>query len=327
MKAKELRHRAKAALKGKYWWAVLAALIAALFGAASISTGAEATEKVSSGASAKTEAIISNMPESAIIISFIILIGILIIAIAMTLASGAVKLGYCRFNLNLFTNEEKPSMHILFSRTGIIWKALWMEILNSLIVAVGCMLFIIPGIIIGLGISQSEYILAENPDLKATQAIKKSWEMMKGNKWSFFCLGLSFIGWIILSAFVPAGGLFLAPYIEAANAAFYLDRTGRLGSAEEDEAKDTAVFEKLEDVPIAEELHDLGATVQSDSGFETRSTVSGDEGTLSRSNPGEADLNASRMTDEYKAWMQEQIEKRDAEQNREIPDEPEQPKE
>ena len=71
-------------------------------------------------------------------------------------------------------------------------------------------------------------ILAENPELSAVAAMKKSRLMMKGNKWALFCLSLSFFGWIILAGALPGGYLLLAPYMEAADAAFYLDRTGRL---------------------------------------------------------------------------------------------------
>lgn len=56
---------------------------------------------------------------------------------------------------------------------------------------------------------------------------------MKGEKWHLFCLQISFFGWCILAAIVPLFGTFLlAPYLYAAEAAFYLDRTGNLTTAE-----------------------------------------------------------------------------------------------
>lgn len=240
MKAKELRSRAWNALKGRYWWAVLAALLAWLFGAASMGATSEAARKsgdVANGtseAATQLEAYLNKLPKNILLAVMFVLITILVIAIAMSIISSAIKLGYCRFNMDLFTEVEKPTMHLLFSRLGIIWKALWMDILIGLLIALGCILFIIPGIIFALAYSQADYILAENPNISAVEAMKKSRKMMKGNKWSLFCLGLSFIGWIILSAFVPAGVLLLTPYIEAANAAFYLDRTCRLAGGAKD---------------------------------------------------------------------------------------------
>ena len=46
--------------------------------------------------------------------------------------------------------------------------------------------------------------------------------MMDGHKWQLFCLHFSFIGWILLSI-LTCGILFLfvAPYMQAANAEFY----------------------------------------------------------------------------------------------------------
>lgn len=48
------------------------------------------------------------------------------------------------------------------------------------------------------------YIIAENPDIKANDAITLSRRMMNGYKWKCFCYQLSFIGWNILS-FISMG--------------------------------------------------------------------------------------------------------------------------
>ncbi|KAB1440977.1 DUF975 family protein [Candidatus Galacturonibacter soehngenii] len=39
------------------------------------------------------------------------------------------------------------------------------------------------------------YILAENPGIDSKRAFELSKEMMMGEKWNYFVLGLSFIGW------------------------------------------------------------------------------------------------------------------------------------
>lgn len=58
------------------------------------------------------------------------------------------------------------------------------------------------------------YILAENPGLKANEAITLSRRMMKGHKWECFKLELSFAGWMILG--IATFGLlelfYIAPY-------------------------------------------------------------------------------------------------------------------
>ena len=59
-------------------------------------------------------------------------------------------------------------------------------------------LCIVPGIIKGFSYMLVPYILADNPDMDAMDAINLSKKMMDGHKAEAFVLGLSFIGWFIL---------------------------------------------------------------------------------------------------------------------------------
>jgi uncharacterized membrane protein len=71
------------------------------------------------------------------------------------------------------------------------------------------------------------YIMEENPSIGIMDAISESKEMMRGNKFRLFCLGLSFIGWVLLCVITfGIGFLWLGPYANAAFAAFYLDISG-----------------------------------------------------------------------------------------------------
>ena len=66
------------------------------------------------------------------------------------------------------------------------------------------------------------YILNDNPEMSANDAITRSREMMDGHKWQLFCLRFSFIGWYLLSA-LTFGILLIVvmPYMQAAEAEFY----------------------------------------------------------------------------------------------------------
>ena len=77
-------------------------------------------------------------------------------------------------------------------------------------------------------------ILAEYPELSVRDAFRNSATLMRGNKWRFFCLQLSFLGWILLATFCTCGigAIFLTPYREAANAAFYDEITNRTAAKE-----------------------------------------------------------------------------------------------
>ena len=107
------------------------------------------------------------------------------------------------------------------------WKTMVIaNLLITLYTALWLLLFIIPGIIAAYRYSMTYYILAENPELSASEAIDRSKELMDGNKYRLFCLGFSFFGWIILSVItLGIGSIFLNPYMQAANAAFYRDIT------------------------------------------------------------------------------------------------------
>ncbi|MCH5187636.1 MAG: DUF975 family protein [Oscillospiraceae bacterium] len=66
------------------------------------------------------------------------------------------------------------------------------------------------------------YIVAENPGMRAREAIRLSGEMMQGFKWQAFVLWLSFIGWYFLGALCCGiGVLFVLPYYHATETLLY----------------------------------------------------------------------------------------------------------
>ena len=95
-------------------------------------------------------------------------------------------------------------------------------ILYSVFIALWSLLFVIPGIVKSYSYAMTFYIMRDNPGIGANEAITRSRQMMDGHKWQLFCLHFSFIGWILLSIVTCGiGVIFVAPYMEAANAAFY----------------------------------------------------------------------------------------------------------
>ena len=80
----------------------------------------------------------------------------------------------------------------------------------------------VPITILSLLLSQVYFILADQKTKSASEAIKMSWNVMKGRKMKLFLLQLSFIGWAILSVFTFfIGLLFLYPYMLTTYAKFY----------------------------------------------------------------------------------------------------------
>ena len=164
-------------------------------------------------------------------VTYLMVIAI-VLAVAQFIIGCIVAVGYAKYNLDLMDGEEGKAGTLFdyFPQWKTMVKA---GLLQAVFVFLWMLLFIIPGIIAALRYSMTNYILAENPEMGAMEAIDHSKELMDGNKWRFFCLGFSFIGWHILAGCVPViGGLVLLPYTSAANAAFYRDITRPLAGEE-----------------------------------------------------------------------------------------------
>ena len=73
-----------------------------------------------------------------------------------------------------------------------------------------------------------EYIIADDSSLSWREALRKSTQMMRGNRFSVFVLGLSFIGWQMLGLLAfGIGTIFVTPYILATDAQLYLELSGK----------------------------------------------------------------------------------------------------
>jgi uncharacterized membrane protein len=70
------------------------------------------------------------------------------------------------------------------------------------------------------------YVVADDPSVRAREAVKRSVELMAGNYWRLGLLWLRFIGWQLLAVLtLGIGFIWLVPYYMAAMAAFYDDLT------------------------------------------------------------------------------------------------------
>ncbi|MFL0194301.1 DUF975 family protein [Clostridium sp. WILCCON 0269] len=135
--------------------------------------------------------------------------------------SGPFTLGLISCFMKLI-RKEYFKFENLFDGFQNLGSAIILQILIGIFVFLWSLLLIIPGIIAIYRYAMSFYILYDNPDIGASEALNKSKEMMKGYKWKLFCLHFSFIGWVILSVLtLGIGFLWLTPYINTSNANFY----------------------------------------------------------------------------------------------------------
>ena len=164
----------------------------------------------------------------------IIIIASLFAAVIYFALGSFIGVGYAKFNLNL-VDKKNAAFETLFEYFSH-WKTTTIaRLLRALYVFLWSLLFIIPGIVAGFSYAMTDYILAEDPELTADEAISQSKSLMVGNKWRFFCLQFSFIGWDILATLAfGIGHLWLTPYKQAAYAAFYREVSGTEFFPEED---------------------------------------------------------------------------------------------
>lgn len=127
--------------------------------------------------------------------------------------TGILTLAECSLYDRYFNTLEKISFSEYlqgFSRwlTGAL-AALWF----SLWVFLWSLLFFIPGIVKAFSYSQMFFILAENPKIGVAKAMRISKVLTKGYKADLFVMGLSFLGWNLLSMFtLGILQLWLQPY-------------------------------------------------------------------------------------------------------------------
>ena len=95
--------------------------------------------------------------------------------------------------------------------------------INWIFIILGAIPFIlIPVIYVSLSISQTWFIIANDENISGYDALKESWNLMRGKRLKLFLLELSFIGWAILSVLTLfIGFIFLAPYMQTSYAKFY----------------------------------------------------------------------------------------------------------
>ncbi|MBQ9194080.1 MAG: DUF975 family protein, partial [Bacteroidales bacterium] len=97
----------------------------------------------------------------------------------------------------LLVNGDTNMVGNLFNFSNY-WKKVGGMLLVGILTFLWSLLFIIPGIIKAFSYAMTPFILDENPELGASEAIHRSRMMMKNHKFDLFWLYLSFIGWFLL---------------------------------------------------------------------------------------------------------------------------------
>ena len=99
-----------------------------------------------------------------------------------------------------------------------------LDLVKRIFIGLWSLLLIIPGYVKRCSYAMAIYILRDNPSMGTLEALRESERMMRGYKWQYVCLILSFTGWFLLSVLTCGiGFLWFIPYFKLSIANFYVN--------------------------------------------------------------------------------------------------------
>jgi len=131
-----------------------------------------------------------------------------------------ISVGYVFYILKLVRGKE-PSINDIFSKMKYFFPIWAVTFIASVLIGVGFMVLIFPGVIISMMLAMVEYIMADG-ETNVLKVLKKSKDMMNGYKWDLFVFGLSFLGWIFLGIITfGMAFIYITPYMNVSYALYY----------------------------------------------------------------------------------------------------------
>lgn len=130
-----------------------------------------------------------QLPTSSLPLSFI--------SILVALLSTVLIAGYACYCLGVNRGREMP-YESLFDAFPFAGRVILLELLQTLAILAGLMLFIVPGFVLLFAYAFSLYHLCEEPERGVFDALRRSRLELRGYKWQFFLLALSFLPLLLL---------------------------------------------------------------------------------------------------------------------------------
>lgn len=220
---KQMKQAAKLNMRKNNTQSIIISLIAALLGA---SLWGNPNFTYSSSSGSNTDALTSFDIERFLTPRILIVLGcgVLFSVLYSVFVVPILKCGLIRYFLR-YRGDIPGDWKNLFE---VYREKDWLNIaavtfFTNLSVVLWTLLFIIPGIVKAFQYAMVPYILSQNPSISSTRAKQLSREMMKGHCCELFVFGLSFLGWIFLTAAscFLVGIFYVFPYMNAAYIEFY----------------------------------------------------------------------------------------------------------
>ena len=140
--------------------------------------------------------------------------------------------------LNYWTIMTSPEAQTLDAQVS------WLQTAMALLV-----LGMVLGVIFKIPLVLTFYLLADNGEPAGREALKTPVRLMRGKKWNYMVLELRVLPVIIFSAFtLYIAFLWLLPYMQAVETAFYMDALGEFDRPQPEEYPENSLPEiHLED--------------------------------------------------------------------------------
>ena len=138
-----------------------------------------------------------------------------------------IHLGHIDYNLAILDQRGESGTQ-LFGSSASWFRCIELRVFIMLATCIGCMFFLIPGMIIYYTYAMAPFLLEEQGDLTVAEALALSRQKMSGNRFQFFLLRLSFLGWNIFGILtLGLGFLYVHPYYAMSEAVFFNEVSGR----------------------------------------------------------------------------------------------------
>lgn len=121
-----------------------------------------------------------------------------------------------------FERAEQANINIIFKPFQYVIKVFVINVFINILVSIGSMLLIIPGIIMAAAFSCVPYIYMKHPELGVMDMVSHAWRMMKGHKFEYIILELSFLGWHLLGTITCGlAYIWIIPYYQMTLVKFF----------------------------------------------------------------------------------------------------------
>ena len=159
-----------------------------------------------------------------------------ILDVALQVMSMVLAVGFVIYAMGLW-RRLRVSVGSLFDGFGVFFRAVWIQLLPSLLIGLWSMIYafpaatlvvmtgqpwwmivllplLAPAIMASYSYRLGVYVMLDHPEMSGFRCLAQSKYMMRGHRWELFKLDLSFLGWVLLCC-IPVAGQILAIWVYA----------------------------------------------------------------------------------------------------------------